>query len=144
MDWADIGRVVVLGGAAWLLDQIAGGRLVPFAHGLTLRRVKERVGDEGPRIAKCVFHGLTGCTIPHARRPATCNYYVCESVLEAAKDQIAEVEQARAVHAELVSDFTRWDAELARRIAAAWPEGPPFDEAFLTWLGARFAELTRA
>jgi hypothetical protein len=44
-----------------------------------------------------------------------------------------------------------WDLELADRIRAGWPDGPPWNQDFLAWLGrdydrlaARTASSTRA
>ena len=85
-------------------------------------------------LSACVYLGETGCTIPHDRRSATCNYYVCEDALVRGGDAEAE---ARGVLDDLVASFTRRDAELAAEAAVAWPEGHAFDASFLDWLGAR-------
>lgn len=144
MDWSDIARVVLNGGAQWLIDQIHAGRLKPFEHGLTLLRVKERAGDEAsPRIQKCVFHGPSGCTIAETHRPATCNYYVCDRAIEEGeKEQAGAGTRATVVHDRLVAAFGAWDAEMTKRISSEWPSGPSFDMLFLQWLGRTFARLS--
>lgn len=141
MDWSDIGRIVALGGddaLAWLEAELAAKNLLPNGDGLALRKAKGVARADGPKLAKCVYHAQTGCTVGHDRRPATCNYYVCESVF--AEDPAA-AEEARAVHASLARTYTAWDAELRERVHARHPEGPPWDRAFLTWLGDAFREL---
>lgn len=142
MDWSDIGRVVGHGGLSWLMEQLASKSLVPCARGLALRRVKGQACAGGPRLSKCVFHSkATGCTIAHDRRPATCNYYVCESVLAAEVEAGRDAEPARRLQAELVDAFVAWDLELDRRIVHAYGGAPPYDEAFLVWLGEAYREL---
>ncbi len=155
-DWSDIARVVLHGGREFLLESIAKGDLVRGEHGLYLLRRKGLAfaGEGAPKLKKCTFHGPTGCTIDENRRPATCNYYVCESVYEdAAKNRDggspskegsssnAAVEEARLAHDRIVSQFVTWDAELRDRIRSAYPDGPPFDAAFFEWLAANFSEL---
>lgn len=137
LDWSDIGRIVSLGGRDWLLDEIAARRLVIGERWLAVTRPKRPLVPGGPREAACVYHGATGCTIPHDRRSATCNYYVCDAAR-------AGEHEARAleVHEELVDRFVAWDAEITSRVAAAWPDGPPFDAPFLDWLGTTFTELS--
>lgn len=144
--WADIARVVQHGGRDFLLAKIADGSLVPFEHGLTLKRVKARVtGDvRSPRVAKCIFHeGGSGCTITADRRPATCNYYVCESVYEKAdrEGHLDEVARARTNHDALVERFVAWDEALALHVKANYPDGVRYDATFLDALAETFAEL---
>jgi hypothetical protein len=134
--WADIARVVAHGGALWLMDAIARGAVIPFREGLTLRRVKARVRAEptSPRVAKCVFHdGGRGCTIDAMQRPATCNYYVCESVFESARQSNGSAAEAagRAAHADMVTTYTAWDTHLNEYVAQLYPEGPPWSLDFL-------------
>jgi len=138
VDLSDIARIVRLGGRDWLLAEIEAGRLVVREQWLSIHRRKKVPRPGGPRIAVCVYHGDRGCTIAPERRAATCNYYVCE---EALSNGGPASPRAREVHAELAERFARWDAELARRVKAEWPDGPPFDAAFLDWLGATAAEL---
>jgi len=142
LDLSDVGRVVSLGGRDFLLAQMASKNLVPAAHGLVIRRVRKREGPSLPREPKCVFHGPTGCTIPHDRRPATCNYFLCEDAFVAggAEDAAGQA-RARRTHASLKETYERLDRELAARVARTFPGGAPWDAAFLDWLGAQLAEL---
>jgi hypothetical protein len=140
-DWSDVGRVVASGGRDWLLAQLADRRVAPAPRGLAVKRVKKREQPEQPRLFKCVFHGARGCTIDHALRPSTCNYFVCDDVF---RDGGAAEPEARRVHALLRDVYERWDRAIAARIAAAWPEGPPWDAAFLDWLGAETTRLAAA
>ena len=133
---SDIARIVAHGGRDWLVAEIGGGRLVPAPGNLWLvlpRTVRLMPSSSAP-LAACVYLGETGCTIPHDRRSATCNYYVCEDALVAGGD--AE-DGARRVLEELVASFTRCDAELAAAVNASFPDGHAFDVEFLDWLGAR-------
>lgn len=142
LDWSDVGRVVSLGGRDFLLAQLAAKNLVPAAHGLVIRRVRKREGPSLPREPKCVFHGPTGCTLPHDRRPATCNYFLCEDAFVAggAEDAAGQA-RARRTHASLKETYERLDRELAARVARTFPGGAPWDAAFLDWLGAQLADL---
>lgn len=145
-DWSDLGRVVTHGGLEWLLARVADGSLRPVEHGYALTRVKRRVlpTHGSPRLAKCVFHdGASGCTIDPKQRPATCNFYLCDSALESRRRREgAEAEAlARRVHDELVGKFTRWDAELDARVRAEWPLAERVSAPFLSWLGAQFERL---
>ncbi|MFT3773970.1 MAG: hypothetical protein QM820_52040 [Minicystis sp.] len=141
IEWSDVGRIVALGGKSFVLQRIAQGSLRPGARGLLIKRVP---GPEGEPL-RCVFHGPTGCTIPPERRAATCNYYVCDDALteggEARGD--SDAVKARRVLDTLVASFGGWDREIADRVAARWPEGPPWDEAFLDWLGEEFTKRAR-
>lgn len=138
LDWSDVGRIVAHGGRDWLLEEIAAKRLVIGERWLSVSRPKRTLVPGGPRQAGCVYHAPTGCTIPHDRRSATCNYYVCDAGLAGEHEA-----RAREVHDDLVKSFVGWDAEITARVAATWPEGrPPFDGAFLDWLGATFTELS--
>jgi len=139
VDLSDIARIVRLGGRDWLLAEIGAGRLVVRERWLVIERRKKVPRPGGPRVAACVYLGEQGCTIAPERRAATCNYYVCEEALARGGP---EGPRAREVHADLVERFARWDAELARRVEAEWPNGPPFDAAFLDWLGAARGELS--
>lgn len=145
-DWSDLGRVVAHGHQDWLLARIADGSLVPIEHGLAVTRLKKRVLPvrEAPRLAKCVFHdGAVGCTIDERQRPATCNFYLCDSALEeGARTSGAEAERvARSTHDELVRRFTAWDAELAARIRTEWPAEQRYTAPFFAWLGLEVTRL---
>ena len=140
-DWSDIGRVVRHGGVDWLASRIAEKRVTPSARGLAVKRVRKREGPTLPRESKCVFHGKEGCTIAHDRRPATCNYFLCE---HAFREGGPEAPRARAVHDGLKTAFERWDEALASRVSEAFPEGAPWDAAFLAWLGDEAEALRKA
>lgn len=143
LDWSDIGRIVALGGRDWILGAIAERRLSPDPRGLAIAREKGVASPGGPRVLKCTFHDRDGCTIPPDRRSATCNYYVCDSVLADpdAKEAAPSAWQAKN---DLAKRFEAWDAVLAREIAARYPAsegGVVYDAALLDWLGERFARL---
>lgn len=140
-DWSDVGRVVRRGGLDWILAQIAAKRLTPVSRGLAVKRVRKREDPLLPRESKCVFHGKEGCTIPHERRSATCNYFVCEHVF---RDGGSGTPAARQAHAVLKDAYERWDGILAERVASTWPEGAPWDAAFVAWLGEQSARLAEA
>ena len=133
---SDVARIVAHGGRDWLLDELREGRLVaaPGNLWLVLPRTPRRMPASAVPLAACVYLGETGCSIPHDRRSATCNYYVCEDALAAGGDTEGE---ARRVLDELVATFARRDAELAKATSKAWPAGHTFDARFLDWLGAR-------
>jgi len=142
-DWSDIGRIVSRGGRDFLLAHLALGNLLPKDRGLALRRVRKREAPTEPKLNKCVFHGPGGCTIDHSKRPATCNYFLCEDAFVAGEraDQengLSKAREARKAHAHLRALYEAWDADLSARIASRYPDGPPFDGAFLDWLGAMF------
>jgi hypothetical protein len=141
MDWSDVGRIVALGGRDWLLEQIAARHLVPDPRGLAITKAKGLSRPGGPKLLKCVFHGPQGCTVPAERRSATCNYYVCDSVLD---EPEAKGERARAREAKdaLAKRFEAWDEALAREVEGRYPEGVVWDAALLDWLGERFRELS--
>jgi hypothetical protein len=133
---SDIARIVAHGGRDWLLAEIGAARLVPAPGNLWLvlpRTTRTMPGSDVP-LAACNYLGATGCTIPHDRRSATCNYYVCEDAL--VQGGAAEAEGRRVLE-DLVASFTRRDAELAAAVAVAWPGGHAFDASFLDWLGAQ-------
>lgn len=135
-DWSDIGRIVHGGGRDFLVFRVAAGDLVPIDKGLRLRRVKRREARTEPLERKCVFHGKGGCTITTAMRPATCNYFLCDDAL--GKGPPARTISARRAHAALRALFEGWDRDLAAEIPLRFPEGPPWDAAFLDWLGAAY------
>jgi hypothetical protein len=128
--WADLGRIVTLGGRDWLLSELTAGRLYPCPRGLAMKRVDNPDVASTGREKKCVYHGERGCTIPHDRRSATCNYYVCD-------DALADDEHAREVRERLTTDYGAWDLALAERVGE-----PTWDAAFLDRLGEEFRALT--
>lgn len=132
--WSDVARVVLHGGRDFLLHAIARGDLAPFEHGL---RVARRGGAEG----RCTFHDDgAGCTIATDRRPATCNYYVCEPALDdgATTGHAAEVARARSGTDRLVAELVAWDEALFVWTAE---RGRAWDAPFLDALGAAFEAL---
>lgn len=146
VDWSDVGRIVAGGGRDFLLSRIAAGDLIPADAGLRLRRVKRREARTEPLERKCVFHGAGGCTIAPSLRPATCNYFLCDDAfLEGGERRgDAAATRAREAHGLLRDAYERWDAALTERVAALFPEGPRWDEAFLDWLGRAFEALLNA
>lgn len=140
IEWSDLGRIVARGGRAFVLDRIADGSLRPGPRGLFITRVAPREGAS----LRCVFHGPEGCTLPPARRAATCDYYVCDDAIaeagEARGDPIAR--RARRTLDRLVESFGRFDRALADRVRARFPEGPPWDAAFLDWVAAELEEVS--
>lgn len=135
--WADLGRIVSLGGRDWLLAEIAAGRLRPCPRGLAIDRVEnpDAAATGWPR--RCVYHGAKGCTIAPERRSATCNYYVCDDAFEHAERR-GDPSVARRVHDRLTELYARWDLELAAQVGE-----PSWDAAFLDALGAAFERLAR-
>lgn len=145
-DWSDIGRVVALGGRDWVLEQIALKNLIPSARGLEIRRARRRESNTEPRRNKCVHHGPTGCTIDPSRRPATCNYFLCEDVYVEGGEKRGDSDAmaARRAHAALIDRYTAYDRQITEEIAVAFPEGVRWDAAFLDWLGAEVTRLAAA
>jgi len=145
VDWSDVARIVAGGGRDFLLARIAKKDLVPADDGLRVRRVKRREAPTEPMERKCVFHGPGGCTIGTELRPATCNYFLCEDAFVEGGERkgTQEAVQARRTHAALKRAFEGWDEALAARVAEAFPEGPPWDAAFLDWIGEAFQALTK-
>jgi hypothetical protein len=146
VDWSDIGRMVALGGRDFVLERIATGAFVPSDRGLRIRRVKGRQSNTEPMRNQCVFFGRGGCTITPDQRPATCNYYLCEDAYAegGARRGTPEALFAREAHELLREHYTRWDDELTARIRSTYPDGAPWDAAFLDWLGQSFVELVEA
>lgn len=146
VEWSDIGRIVALGGQQWLIDQLASGNLRPGPRGLLMRRSEPRADEHGEWPRKCVYHGPAGCTIAVERRAATCNYYLCDDAF--ALDGEGEGEPtavaARVAQDRLVELLGAWDRNIAARVEACWPGGPPWDLRFLGWLGEEHRRLVRA
>jgi hypothetical protein len=142
VEWSDLGRIVSLGGRSFLLEQIEAGALRVGARGLLYTRVPPKEG-EGP--LRCVYHGPRGCTIDPARRAATCNYYLCDDGFARggeAEGDAAAIAGRRALDS-LVALYGQWDQALAKLVRARWPGGPPWDAAFLDWLGSEYQSLVR-
>lgn len=129
--WADLGRIVTLGGRDWLLAELAEGRLYPCPRGLAMKRVDNPDVANTGREKKCVYHGERGCTIAHDRRSATCNYYVCD-------DALGADERAREARDRLTETYGAWDLELAERLGT-----PEWNAGFLDRIGEEFRALSR-
>jgi hypothetical protein len=142
VDWSDIGRIVTLGGRDWLLEQMAAGSLRTGVRGLLLKRVENQEPNAGVWPTKCVYHGPQGCTIAPDRRAATCNYYVCDDGFAWAGENQGEpaAVAGREIHAVLMALYGRWDLEILAAVQERWPAGPPWDAAFLDWLGAEYRQ----
>jgi hypothetical protein len=141
IEWSDAGRIVARDGGAFLLAELAAGRLRPGARGLLIQRVDAPDAAPGPK--RCTYHGPSGCTIAPDRRAATCNYYVCDDALADAGADHSEAARARRALDTLVALYQGWDRELSERVAARWPAGAPWDAAFVAWLGAEYTRLAR-
>jgi hypothetical protein len=143
LDWADIGRVVALGGRDFLLAEIASGNLFAGGGGLQIRRVRKRTTSADPRRLRCVYHSSTGCSIDASLRSATCNYYLCEDAFVHGGVNRGDPSAlaARATHASLREQFSRWNSLLADRVRSEHPEGPNWSPVFLDWLGAELEAI---
>jgi Fe-S-cluster containining protein len=123
-----------------LREQIALGNLMITPQGLRIRRTKGRLVPGQRRHLRCVFLGPEGCTIDPDLRPATCNYYVCEEGLGGPiRGPVGEGEPFVA-YAALRELWRRWNEDIEARVAAAWPDGPGWDEPFFAWLAALLRE----
>ena len=144
--WSDLGRIVSLGGAAWLLAQIAAGDMRPVPRGLAMRRVENHGENRAVWSMKCVYHGEAGCTIAPELRSATCNYYLCDAAFEDAGEGGPDpaVARARRAHDALTMLYGRWDLALSERVGERFPDGPVWDAAFLDWLAAEWRTLVAA
>ena len=49
----------------------------------------------------------------------------------------------REAHATLMALYGRWDLEFLEAIAARWGGAPPWDAAFLDWVGEEYRRLVR-
>lgn len=143
VDWADIARIVHLGGRDWLLAEIAAGNLIAFDRGLKLRRVRTRTAPLERRSPRCVYHGPTGCTISQANRPATCNYFLCEDTFIEGGEAKAEPSAlaARRAWNVLRNLYSRHDDHFAGFVRSGWPDGPIWNADFLDALGQQFAAI---
>lgn len=139
--WADIGRIVRLGGRDFLLAEIREGRLVPSPRGLFIRRVAASEGFP----ARCTYlAGDRGCVLTPDRRSATCNYYLCEDGFVLAEQEGDPlVRTSRLVHERVADLLGQCDLELSALVTERFPEEIPWDAAFLDWLAAEFETLLR-
>lgn len=141
--WADLGRVVLLLGAAgrdFLLEELRAGRLFPSPRGLSMRRVPA----EGDFPARCVYLGETGCVLSPERRSSTCNYYLCDdAVVLAQSEGDSRAIAAQNANENLAEILGRMDMELSSLVRELYPNGVVFDAAFLDWLAEQTAALLR-
>jgi hypothetical protein len=142
-DFSDLARIVRLGGRDFLLAELAKKNLLPVEGGLEMRKVKKRVSPLEPRKSTCVYHGPRGCTIEHDQRPATCNYFLCDDAyLEGGEPkENPDALAARRAHLALRERYAALDAQLDALVRARHAEGPPWDAAFLDWLGEQLARF---
>ncbi|MFO0757873.1 MAG: hypothetical protein U0359_15360 [Byssovorax sp.] len=137
LEWSDLGRIVALGGAAFLLAELEAGRLRPGPRGLLLARQ-----DEAPPLPRrCVYLGPSGCVLDPSRRAATCNYYLCDDALPGEDARLGDA--ALRARDALCDTLARWDQALKERIDARFPEGVRWDLPFLQWLGEEQQRLSR-
>lgn len=129
LSWADIGRIASLGGARFLVEEIAAGRLVESALGLHVKRI----AAGAPFDTKCVYHGEGGCTIGEDRRSAACNYYVCNEALETVGEDASSVEAAMVAWTSAYHGYNE-----ALSIDGKGPVG----ERLFEELGSQFAALS--
>jgi hypothetical protein len=124
------------------LEGVRAGHLLPTSRGFALRRVRRRATTTERRQSACVHHGPSGCTIPEARRPTTCNYYLCADAFGEGSDPEtrAEAARARGQYESLRQLYATWDEELTRRLRSEFPGGPVLDEVLFDWLGRAFVE----
>ena len=140
--WADIGRIVRLGGRDFLLGEIQAGRLLPSPRGLSIKRVP--ASDEFP--ARCTYLGPNdrGCVLAPHQRSATCNYYLCEDAFVLAESESDPlVAPSRLAHDRIADLLGQCDMALSSMVTDRFPEGPPWDAAFFDWLAAELAQLLR-
>lgn len=137
--WADIGRIVGLGGRDFLLHEMQEGRLLPCPRGLSILRVA--ANDTFP--ARCTYlDGDRGCVLEPKQRSATCNYYLCDEAFGLAEQQgDPAVVSARAAHERITDLLGQCDNELSARVEACFPAGPTWDAAFLDWVAREFAAV---
>lgn len=132
--WADLGRIVLRGGSAFLQAEMAAGRLRPCARGLAISRAP------GPHGFACVYLGERGCTLPPDRRSVTCNTYLCaEAHAEAEERGDPQAAGARRAHEALEAALGAWDEALAAEL----PAEPAWDEDFFRALGEAVERVVR-
>jgi hypothetical protein len=140
--WADIGRIVALGGRDWLLEQIRAENLRPMARGLAMRRAPAGVVGGEVYPERCGYLGPSGCTIAPDRRSATCNYYLCDEGFAEGQGS-PDRARARDAHERLVALYGRWDLEIKAAIDERFPEGVSWNAAFLDWMGEAWKKRER-
>lgn len=123
---ADIARIVHHDGRAWLQGEVAAGRIVAKGSFMILTRP----------AGACVYLGDEGCTITHEKRPATCNFYVCEQAVDGGDDT---ADAARQTRDRLERELAQRDADLLALLSQRAPNGIAFDEETLVFLGTEHA-----
>ena len=118
-DWSDIGRVLTLGGREWLKGELEAGNITTLQHkhgnpcrGLQLKRIANDALNSATWPTKCGYHGDRGCTIGRDRRPATCNYYLCDDAYARAGEAGEPAREAQAI---LQALYGRWRWRSRRR-----------------------------
>jgi len=138
--WADIGRIVRLGGRDFLLGEMQRGHLVPSPRGLSICRIP--ASDGFP--ARCTYLGPDdrGCVLAPQQRSATCNYYLCEDAFVLAEHENDPlVSPSRLAHDSVADFLGACDIALSTRVTDRFPAGPPWDEAFFEWLASEFGAI---
>lgn len=138
LSWADLGRVVALGGLDWVLAELGEGRLLAGPRGLVVRRVASDEPASG--ATKCVYHGELGCTLTPDLRSAACNYYLCKDALATSGDDGFGVEAAGAAW---TTQYAAWNEELSIDLLRGWEASVADggERALLVELGRRFSAL---
>lgn len=138
--WTDIGRIASLSGIAFLLGELESGRLKPSPLGLAIQRQAsgELSGISMP--ARCIYLSKTGCVLEEGQRSATCNYYVCEEALNEG-GSAKNIKKTRLAYETLSTLYAQWDMELGKSVHSRYPQGPPWDRAFLMELKEAFERL---
>ena len=140
--WADIGRIVGLGGRDFLLNEMQNGRLVPSIRGLAIQRIPPSDGFP----TRCTYLGSDdrGCVLSPHQRSATCNYYLCEDAFVLAEqEQDPLVSPSRLAHERIADLLGQCDIALSTLVTDRFPDGPPWDAAFFDWLGVEFEKFMR-
>lgn len=141
-DWADVARVLSLGGRAHLERSLADEKLFLEAGGLRFATPKVKASPRAPRTARCVFLGERGCVLDPREKPAVCNYYVCDEALGGPPERNPRGAEAYFAYALVRELWTRWTAEIARVVADRYPDGPTvLDDALVALLTRTFARL---
>jgi hypothetical protein len=142
-DWADVARVLSLGGRAHLEGALARGDLTLTRGGLRFATPKRR-GPRGKRVQGCVFLGEAGCVLDPREKPAVCNYYVCETALGGPPERNPHGDRPFFAYAVVRELWTRWTHEVGRVVDEAYRDAcPAFDEALVTLLVETYERLER-